>query len=251
MMDLLDEFLGWGPYGLYATVAMMLCAIPLGWMYAYIACVGKRRDITEPDPERQKAAWGGAIIIALLVFVWRQMLVPYDTAAFMRWMYTGYMPFMGSLFRPLLDYADSLVLHGTNIFIKLLGYAEILVLAPASMAVALFGSMALIIVVMVGAVAMVIFGFTFIGGALGTALWYLPGFLLGLPIVLYFLFVRLPLQVVYRRAIREGRWPTTDELVLALRKGTLDKAEWQSKIMAYKSRRFETSLNEQVAKIGN
>lgn len=29
MMDWLDEFLQWGPYGLYATFALMLMAFPL------------------------------------------------------------------------------------------------------------------------------------------------------------------------------------------------------------------------------
>ena len=31
-MEALHEFLRWGPYGLYATFALMILAIPLGWM---------------------------------------------------------------------------------------------------------------------------------------------------------------------------------------------------------------------------
>ncbi len=252
-MESLHEFLRWGPYGFYATFVLMILAIPLGWMYAYIACVGKRRDITEPDPTRRAAAWGGAILIALLMFVWRHLLVSdthqYPIDDFMHWMYTGYMPWIGGMFKPLLEWAEHLTRDGSNILVKLFGLAAIMVLTPASVGVALFGGMALILVVLIGAGVLMVFAFAFVTGALSAALWFLPGFLIGVPIVLYFLFVRLPLQVAYRRAIREGRWPTTAELVLALRKGTLDKADWQSKIMAYKSRKFEAGLNRDMERI--
>ena len=78
---------------------------------------------------------------------------------------------------------------------------------------------------------------------------YFPASILGLIIIMYFIFVRLPLQVVYRRAIKEGRFPTTQELVSALIHGTEGKAAWQSDIMAYKMNKFTATLNEETDRI--
>ena len=251
MTESLHDFLRWGPYGLYATFALMILAIPLGWMYAYIACVGKRRDITEPDPERRAAAWGGAVIIAVAIFVGRQIIWgdsrEFDDA--MHWAQHDSIKFFGWLCSPFVNAVGEYLQPTHPLYVRLLAYLAALIILPGTVAVALFGMMAAIIFVGLGTVAAVVAGFSFGAYALAAALWFLPGFLIGVPIVLYFLFVRLPLQVAYRRAIREGRWPTTAELVLALRKGTLDKAAWQSKIMAYKSRKFEAGLNRDMERI--
>jgi hypothetical protein len=249
MIDWLDEFLQWGPYGLYATLVLMLLALPLGWLYAYIAFVGKHRDITQPDPVRRKAAWGGAIIIAVGIFFFRHMFSPDPINDFRQWMQTGYMPWVGNLFRPLLEYVESFATPDNNLLVRLLAAVPLLLVTVFVAGSAIYGALFLIVAVFVGAGLFVLLGYMFLFGALSAAAWCLPGFFMGTIIVSYFLFVRLPLQVVYRRAIREGRWPTTDELVRALAKGTLNKVEWQSKIMAYKSERFETSLDKEAARI--
>ena len=252
MSPSLHEFPRWGPYGLYATFVMMLFTLPLGWLYAYVAFVGSRRDITEPDPQRQKAALGGAIMIAILILVFRHVLTS-DTERHPDWdsykhILTWTFNFSGAITRSILEWVGEQAHQGAvlwRIFWALIG---------AALAVVLFGLVliAVIVVWALVAIALVVIMLTSgaaVVAATMAAIVAFPGFLLGVPILLYFLFVRLPLQVVYRQAIREGRWPTTEELVLALRKGTLDKADWQSKIMAYKSGKFETALNNQNARL--
>jgi hypothetical protein len=258
MMDWLDEFLQWGPYGLYATLVLMLLALPVGWLYAYIAFVGKHRDITQPDPVRQKAAWGGAIIIAISIFVLRHLFVSdikQTISNFDEWMRAGeYSKWMGDHFvKPVFEYEESFFRPGSNVLVNIaltLLHPFVILFVTVFMAnVVIWGIPIVVIAVPVGVVVLFAFNFAFLGGALSAAAWCLPGFLIGTIIVSYFLFVRLPLQVVYRRAIREGRWPTTDELVRALAKGTLNKTDWQSKIMAHKSQRFEVSLDKEAARI--
>jgi len=251
MMDSLNEYLRWGPYGLYATFALMICAIPLGWIYAYLAFVGYRRDITEPDPQRRKAAWGGAAIIAIAIFICRHIIWgdtrPYDDA--MHWAQKDSINFFGWLCKPFVDTVGEYLQPTHPLYVRLLAYVAALIVLPLTVAVALFGGMAAIIAIAVGSVTAVIAGFSFAAYSLGVALWYLPGFLLGVPIVLYFLFVRLPLQVAYRRAIREGRRPTTREVRDAFLKGSLGKADWQSKIMAYKTREFTAGMKRDMERL--
>ena len=134
MMDLVHEFLRWGPYGLYATFVLMICAIPLGWLYAYVAFVGKRRDITQPDATRMKAAWGGALILALLMFAWRQIAsdtTQHELDDFVHWMNTGYFPWFGRLSAPLLDYLSSYAAEGNNLLVRLIAACALVVVLPA------------------------------------------------------------------------------------------------------------------------
>ena len=130
MMDSVHEFLRWGPYGLYATFVSMIYAIPLGWLYAYVAFVGKRRDITLPDATRMKAAWGGALIVAVLTFAWH--LIASDTHQhlvedFVHWMNTGYFPWFGRLSAPLLDYLSSYAAEGNNLLVRLIAACALVV----------------------------------------------------------------------------------------------------------------------------
>ena len=248
-MESLHEFLRWGPYGLYATFAMMLFAIPLGWLYAYLAFVGYRRDITEPNSQRQKAALGGVIIIALTIFLWRHLLVSdiheYPLGDMLHWVQTALPRFIGILLSPVTAYAEP----SHNLLVRLIASVALIVLVPAVFIITLWALLVGTVAVFAGAAASMVASFAFVAASLAAAVSCVPGFFLGVPILLYFLFVRLPLQVTYRRAIREGRWPTTAELVLALNKGLLDKTDWQSKIMAHKSRKFEGGLNEKIEKL--
>jgi hypothetical protein len=250
--DSLHDFLHWGPYGLYATFVLMLLALPLGWLYAYVAFVGYRRDITQPDPQRARSAVGGAILIGLLIFIFRHV---FTSDPFLRPAWEEYRHILdwtfklsGSITRSILDWVvkqhDESGFLG-RIFWGLLAGA----LGVVLFALVLISVFAMWALVAVAIITIFVLSGTTVLGSVPAGVIAFPGFLLGLPILLYFLFVRLPLQVAYRRAIREGRWPTTDELVRALAQGTLNKTDWQSKIMAYKSQRFEADLDNEAARI--
>jgi hypothetical protein len=59
----------------------------------------------------------------------------------------------------------------------------------------------------------------------------------------YWLFVPLPLQVRFKRAMRRGKWPRAEEIIEAIREGAMNKRAWQSKMMELKAVRFEAKLN--------
>jgi len=73
--------------------------------------------------------------------------------------------------------------------------------------------------------------------ALGAALF-------GMPLYrgLYWFFAPLPLQLRFNRATARGEWPTADEIIEAVREGTLNKSAWQSKMMETKAKQFEGEL---------
>lgn len=233
MLDFLEPYLHWGPNGLYSTLGLMAIAFAAGWPYAYIAHIGYRKDITKPNPKRTRMALTGGALAAVVVFSLRHVI----TGDFYRWFAT----WMDSAPAPVaLAFKDYLDQAGFGGFL----FATFILLPLA---------IGLIFLLLVGGLAAFMSGIAVAGAALfssiGVVLGLLPGFLLGLWVVSYFLFVRLPLQVVYRRAIREGRWPTTAELVWALETGTLGKAGWQSDIMAYKANKFAGSLRAQTKKL--
>jgi hypothetical protein len=245
MREIVANFPAWGPHGLYATAALMVLSVPLGSLYAYVSYIGYRRDIVLPDPTRGKAAIGGALIIACTVFLWRHVY----GANFGQWgdaieaWANGTIP---AITKPVSDFLVDRMNGSTNILERLFWALVTVFALPAIVGIALMTALLLIFFGVTGAGAFLVAGTATTVAAVVAAIACLPGFLFGLMILCYFLFVRLPLQVVYRQAIREGRWPTTAELVEALRKGTLGKADWQSNIMAYKARKFDAGLRAQA-----
>lgn len=58
----------------------------------------------------------------------------------------------------------------------------------------------------------------------------------------YWLFVPLPLQVRFGRAMRRGEWPKAEEIIMAILEGTTRKNVWQSKAMTKKAELFAQKL---------
>jgi hypothetical protein len=246
MDEIIADFVTWGPHGLYATAILMLLSVPFSWLYAYTAYIGyKRSGITRPSEERRRAAIGGALITAPSIFLWRHVVGAdwrqwYQATLDWLWHTTLYPVNVVSAF------LTAQMEQAPNIFVRLFWAIVGVFAVPGVMGIGLgiflwvgiFAGFGIIGVIGAGTIA--------VFGSVTAAIVSLPGFLLGVPILLYFLFVRLPIQVVYRRAIREGRWPTTRELVKALRKGTLGKTDWQSEIMEYKARKFDAGLRAEA-----
>ena len=248
MTESLHEFLRWGPYGLYATFALMVCAIPLGWLYAYVACVGKRRDITEPNSERQKAAMGGADHNRPGYFPSATHLGVRHSRIPSRHSCTGLNgvdpilrhpsqsgdSFRRTLAPPLRSIAREPRSHHSGpgrIHHQGVG-APCLEWWPSSWVVQRPWSPAFVLCRLLG------------GG---------PVVPTGVPLRRpdrSLLSLRPPPTPGHLSA-RHPRGTVADyaELVLALSKGTLDKTDWQSKIMAYKSRKIEGGLNENMERI--
>jgi len=59
---------------------------------------------------------------------------------------------------------------------------------------------------------------------------------------LYWLFVPLPLEVSFRRARNRGEWPKAQELIDAIRRGTVGKTTWQARAMTLKAEMFAQEL---------
>jgi len=59
---------------------------------------------------------------------------------------------------------------------------------------------------------------------------------------LYWLFVPLPLEVSFRRARNRGQWPKAEELIEAIRRGTVGKTTWQARAMTLKAEKFAHEL---------
>jgi hypothetical protein len=59
----------------------------------------------------------------------------------------------------------------------------------------------------------------------------------------YWLLTPLPLEALHRRALREGRAPTPEELTAAVLKACVGKAAWQHRIMQRKADAFAKNLN--------
>jgi hypothetical protein len=66
---------------------------------------------------------------------------------------------------------------------------------------------------------------------------------------LYWVFVPLPLEVKFRRARARGDWPRAQEIVEAVRQGTMNKAAWQSRAMALKAQRFASELDSATERL--
>ena len=58
----------------------------------------------------------------------------------------------------------------------------------------------------------------------------------------YWLFVPLPIQVRFQRAMWRGEWPRAEEMIEAIREGVMHKTTWQSKAMAKKAELFRHKL---------
>jgi hypothetical protein len=58
----------------------------------------------------------------------------------------------------------------------------------------------------------------------------------------YWLFVPLPLQVRFERAMRRGEWLRAEELIMGILEGTTRQNAWQSKAMAKKAELFARKL---------
>ena len=65
----------------------------------------------------------------------------------------------------------------------------------------------------------------------------------------YWLFVPLPIRVRFKRAMLRREWPKAEEIVDAIREGTMNKTTWQSKAMAKKAELFTQELIARRAKI--
>jgi hypothetical protein len=244
-MDNADTpYLHFGPYGLYSTFLLMLLAIPFGWIYAYVAHAGYHKDITLPNSERVQAAWGGALLIAIAVFLLRHGVWDINAKEVFAWVHDT----VAWLIRMMMDFLIKQFQTANGLLSKLFFLFVLTFAAPAALGLFFIGLFYGGGAVFTGLYTAMIGSGAGVASAIVVAIGCLPGFVMGTVIVLYFLFVRLPLQVVYAQAIREGRWPTTDELVWALSKGTLGLTGWQSDIMAYKARRFTETLNKQADK---
>ena len=242
MGEIIADFLAWGPHGLYATAILMLLSVPFGWLYAYTAYIGyKRSGITRPSDERRRAAIGGALIATPSIFLWRHVVGAdwrqwYQATLDWLWHTALYPVNVVSAF------LTTQMEQAPNIFVRLFWAIVGVFAVPGVMGIGLGIFLWVGIIAGFGIIGVIGAGTLAVFGSLAAAIVSLPGFLLGVPILLYFLFVRLPMQVVYTRARRDGRWPTAAELLEAIRQGTIDKTDWQSEIMEYKARKFDATL---------
>lgn len=243
--DIIAPLLSAGPHGLYGTAALIVLCLPLGYLYAYVSYVGyKQTGVTRPSEARRKTAIGGAVIFAVCVVLYRHALT-----IDWRQSYERALPALWSLIMMPIQGVSSYVATQTEQaphFVARLFWAIVSGIAIPGTVGLMFG---LFIVLAIGAGLLlggvIAAGFAGLFAALVAAAGALPGFLLGVPIVLYFWFVRLPMQVVYLRARREGRWPTGAEMRHAIASATINKNVWQSEIMEYKARRFASQLRRE------
>jgi len=59
----------------------------------------------------------------------------------------------------------------------------------------------------------------------------------------YWIFVPLPLETSFRRARTRGDWPRANEIVDAVRRGTMNKGTWRARAMELKAERLRRELD--------
>jgi hypothetical protein len=188
MREIITDFLAWGPHGLYATAALMLLSVPLGSLYAYVSYIGYHRDIVLPDPARRKAAIGGALIIALMVFLYRHV----HGADYRQWSDViknwsdGAIP---AILKPVNDFLVERMNRSTNVLERLLWAVVTTFALPAIVGIALMTSLLLLLFGTLATGAALVAGSVAVYAAITAAIGCLPGFLFGLVILLYFLLV--------------------------------------------------------------
>jgi hypothetical protein len=172
------------PSSIEGTIILLPIAAALGWAYVFVGHVGYAKQIAHADPERSSRAMSGVLAGICLVIFFRHIVNGQLLEALKQW------------FGHTLNDGNPLVM--------------------------LFLGLPLALIVIAAGLAGVIGGFVGAAKGIGRLLYYLPGFLVGLPIVFHWLFVKHPTTPVILPALRGEKPIDTESVARMLSSGASD-----------------------------
>jgi hypothetical protein len=197
------------PSSVDGTILLVPIAAALGSLYGFVGRVGYSKEVSAPDPKRSRAASIGCVVAIFLVIFFRHIVNGQAADGLQRW------------FQQTLHQLDSIL--------------GLLLAFPLTIGVILAG-----LVIMIGG---------FLGGAvaIGALLYYLPGFVMGLPIVFNWFFVKHAAEPIVSSALEKGRELETSNLREALTPRpsdlALSKPVYHYEHQAEKARALAAKLN--------
>jgi len=198
------------PSSIEGTLIFIPIAAAFGWTYGFVGYVGYAKQVAHADPERSRAAMTGVLVgIGLVIFV-RHIINGQLLDALRQW------------FEQTLNNANPLVM--------------------------LFFAIPLALFVIAAGLAGMIGGFVGAAVGIGRVLYYLPGFFMGLPIILHWMFVKHPAEPVVAPALRKGSAIDVDKLANALTPDITKIAKpppaYQSENQAERARALKQKLRD-------
>jgi hypothetical protein len=196
------------PSSIEGTIILLPIAAAFGWAYVFVGHVGYAKQVAHADPERSGTAMTGVLVGIGLVIFFRHIINGQLLDALKQW------------FEQTLNNGNPLVM--------------------------LFIGLPLTLLVIAAGLAGMIAGFVGAAKGIGRLLYYLPGFFMGLPIVLHWLFVKHPTEPVILPALRGKKPIDTESVARALSSGASDvgtKPTYHYENQAEKARAVKEKLD--------